>query len=153
MKKYMSIVDDLLSLESVRYMANYNQHRRINTLLHCMNVSYTVYKICLKLKLEPYEIVRAAFLHDFYLYDWHRESNIIKHAFNHPKVAVRNIEKYNLPLSKKSKEMILSHMFPLSPIPRSMGAWILTIADKYCTCIELFGYSENLYSRFTKILS
>ena len=133
-------------------MANYNQHRNINTLLHCMNVSYTVYRVCLKLKIEPDEIVRAAFLHDFFLYDWHKEKNIIKHAFKHPRVALRNIEKNHLFFSKKQKEMILSHMFPLAPVPKSIGGWILNLTDKYCTCREVLGFSKNLYLQFTKIL-
>lgn len=144
MLKYKSIINDLLSFEIVRDMANYNQHGKVNTLMHGLNVSYTVYKICLRLKLEPYDMVRAAFLHDFYLYDWHKEKSVIKHALHHPKEAVKNIEKYHLPVNERQKEMILCHMFPLSPVPRSAGGWILTRSDKYCTCMESFGCSKMM---------
>lgn len=152
MKHYMLIIDDLISQEIVRRMMYYNQHGRMNTLLHCMNVSYTSYKICQCLNIDPYDVVRAAILHDFYLYDWHKAKSIWQHALLHSSKVVRNIEKYHLPLNKKQKKMILSHMFPLAPIPSSLGGWILTLADKYCTCIEVFDFSGKIYSRFREVL-
>ncbi len=152
MKRYLDMIDDLLSKDAVRNMANFNQHSNVDTLLHSMHVSYTVYQICHCLKIKPDDIVRAAFLHDFCLYDWHKEKFMLKHAFNHPKAAIRNIEKYHLPINEYQKRMILCHMFPLAPIPNSVGGWILTFADKYCTCKEIFGFAGNIYSKFTKIL-
>lgn len=148
-KGYKAIVHDLLSLECVRNMVNYNHHRNINTLMHGINVSYATYKICLKLRIEPNEIVKAALLHDFFLYDWHREKNLLKHAFDHPRIAVRNIEKNNLSFSKEQKEMILSHMFPFGPCPHSMGGWILTFADKYCTCMEIIGKNTSCKEKYS----
>ena len=152
MKRYLDMIDDLLAKDVVRNMVNFNQHGNVDTLLHCMNVSYTVYQICKRLKIKSDDIVRAAFLHDFCLYDWHKERFLLKHALYHPKAAIINIEKYHIPISEKQKQMILCHMFPLASYPNSVGGWILTFADKYCTCMEIFGTTGNLYTKFTKIL-
>ena len=45
-------------------------------------------------------------------------------------------------------DMILAHMFPLSKkMPGSLGAWLLTAADKYCATQDYFSIS----SRFNRV--
>ena len=34
------------------------------------------------------------------------------------------------------KSAILSHMFPLGPVPKNREAWIITMADKICASME-----------------
>ena len=60
MKRYLDMIDDLLSKDAVRNMANFNQHSNVDTLLHSMHVSYTVYQICHCLKIKPDDIVRKS---------------------------------------------------------------------------------------------
>ena len=57
-------------------------------------------------------------------------------AFYHPKVAARNSQE-RFEISEKERLAILSHMFPLGPLPTSREAWIISCADKFCATAEL----------------
>ena len=48
------------------------------------------------------------------------------------------INELNDLITEKEKEAILSHMFPLGPLPKTQEAWIITGADKLCACVEVF---------------
>lgn len=39
-------------------------------------------------------------------------------------------------ISEREKSAILSHMFPLGPVPKNREAWIITMADKICASME-----------------
>ncbi|MGN0535699.1 MAG: HD domain-containing protein [Eubacterium sp.] len=152
-EQFIAVNEDLLKNEYVRSMKDYKHHGEINTHFHSVYVAYTVMKICNLIKADGIEeIVRAALLHDFYLYDWHLEKHEQLHAWYHPKESVKNIKKYNLiPLSKMQKEMILRHMFPLSLPPISVGGWLLTLVDKHCANRELLGFSEDFERVYKEI--
>ena len=80
----------------------------------------------------PYE------LHDFYLYDWHNCSNITHwHGFKHARIARYNAETV-FKLTDKEKDIIQSHMWPLSPtdIPHSREAALVCMADKMSSSYE-----------------
>ena len=77
-------------------------------------------------------------LHDFYLYDWReKNSHIGLHAFTHPFTAYQNAKK-QFDLNWTEKEMILTHMWPVTffTIPLCREGWILTIIDKKCAFHE-----------------
>ena len=40
-------------------------------------------------------------------------------------------------ISEKEWNAILTHMFPLGPVPKNREAWIITMADKICASLEL----------------
>ena len=147
--KYCEINDDLLRDDLVRSMAQYRHHGEINTLFHSVYVSYCVLKMCYALNAShTREIVRASLLHDFYLYEWYTEKHDENHIFYHPKESVKNIEAHFGNLTGKQKNMIIAHMFPLSKkMPGSLGAWLLTAADKYCATQDYFSIS----SRFNRV--
>ena len=42
-----------------------------------------------------------------------------------------------LGISEKEWNAILTHMFPLGPVPKNREAWIITMADKICASLEL----------------
>ena len=131
---FLSLTGDLLSDDKVRSMAQYRHHGEVSTHRHSVYVSYTVMCMCLQ-RREPQmrSIVRAALLHDFYLYEWYTEKHEENHIWYHPKMALRNIEQHFSTLSPMQRNMVLSHMFPLSiELPESRGAWLLTWADKLC---------------------
>ncbi|MBQ6467049.1 MAG: hypothetical protein IJJ61_03830 [Clostridia bacterium] len=138
---YLDTVDDVLRNPLVISMKQYNHHAGISTHFHSVYVSYTVYKYCARRNMEKQltdDITRASLLHDFYLYDWPTEKHEEYHIFYHPKEAVKNIEKTGIiKLNYMQKNMILNHMFPAAQMPRSLGGWILTAADKYCATREL----------------
>ncbi len=151
---YISINGDLLADALVRSMMNYRHHGDINTLFHSVYVSYCVLKMCRALHVEQTrEIVRAALLHDFYLYEWYTEKHEQNHIWYHPGQSVINVEKYIGSLSDKQKNMILSHMFPLTKtMPDNIGAWLLTIADKYCASQDYLSISSRFNSVYDEIV-
>ena len=103
-----------------------------------MNVSYISWLLAKKLGCDAKAAARAVLLHDFFLYDpkQGRPSRELQ-AFCHPKVAAAN-SKATFDITEKEKEAILSHMFPLGPLPKTQEAWIITGADKLCACVEVF---------------
>ena len=81
-------------------------------------------------------LVIGALLHDYFLYDWHGGEGRHLHGFTHPECAFRNAEK-DYTLSPRVKNIIVRHMFPLTPIPPTCTeAWIVCIADKICAIEE-----------------
>ena len=139
------VLKTMLQNEQVLKMKQYRQHGNVSTYDHCINVTVVSLKIAEKLKLTEEQIkniIMGAMLHDFYLYDWHdgrlRTEGI--HGFSHPKVALSNAEKCFF-LNKKQKNIIRSHMFPLTlfHVPLCKEAWIVSTVDTLCACAEYFG--------------
>lgn len=86
----------------------------------------------------------GAFLHDFYLYDWHKKGTFHgirrlfeMHGFSHPSRACVNAEKV-FHITKKEQSIISSHMWPLTfrHVPSCREAIIVCLADKYCAVVE-----------------
>ena len=75
-------------------------------------------------------------MHDYFLYDWHSNPSVSWHGYRHPRIALENAEK-DVFLNKKEKNMILRHMFPLTPVPPvHKEGWIICLADKLCSVRE-----------------
>lgn len=114
------------------------QHGDISCLEHCLYVSYTSYVLCEKLGLDKKSAARAALLHDFFLYDWHKKDGRRGwHGFTHPRKALENAAQH-FSLSPMEQNIILRHMWPLTPLPpRYKESFIVTMADKYCALSEV----------------
>ena len=152
-EKYIELTGDLLSDELVKSMADYHHHKEVTTHFHSVFVSYSVLKVCEALKHKrTEEIVRAALLHDFYLYEWYTEKHEEYHIWYHPKESVKNIKKHFGSLSKMQENMILSHMFPTCvELPKSSGAWILTLCDKRCATADYLKTSKRFIPIYNEI--
>lgn len=116
------------------------QHGDTSVYAHSISVAETSLRIVRKLKLRVNKraLVRAALLHDYFLYDWHiPEKGRAFHPTGHPKVACKNaVEDYGI--SELEQNIIKSHMFPICfCMPRSKEAWIVTTADKICAAREI----------------
>jgi uncharacterized protein len=76
-------------------------------------------------------LIRGALLHDYYLYDWHKSHKGHRlHGYRHPSWALHNaLLRYDL--SPKERNIIRSHMFPLTifHFPRSPEARIVAKMD------------------------
>ncbi|MBQ7541631.1 MAG: HD domain-containing protein [Clostridia bacterium] len=144
---------DLLRDPLVESMKTYRHHGETTTHYHSVYVSYRVLKLCVRLGAQDRrEIVRAALLHDFYLYEWYTEKHDENHIFYHPKESVKNIEAHFGTLTPMQRNMILSHMFPLCrELPHSAGAWILTAADKRCASEDYLHASRAFRSVYDEI--
>ena len=138
--EYLSIVNDILKDADFRKLALYIQHLRTTRLIHSLNVSY-LSKIAKKLGCDERADESNKIHHDFLLYKVSDPNPIKKlQAFYHPKVAAKNSTEH-FDISEKERLAILSHMFPLGPLPTSREAWIITCADKLCAAMELCCFS------------
>lgn len=145
-KEFLEIIDELITNDTVLQMKNYIQHYETTCFDHCLTVSYLCYLICKKYSLDYKSAARAGMLHDLFLYDWRIRQPDRKgfHAFTHGKTACQNA--CNLfELNEKEKDMIIKHMWPVTPsLPSSIEGIILTFVDKYSALSESF---EVLKSR------
>ncbi len=120
---------------------NFIQHGSTSVYEHSIRVAYYSLSLAERLHLDRnrQELVRGALLHDYFLYDWHekdRSHNL--HGFRHPFTALRNAET-DFKLSKRERNIILRHMFPLIPLPPScLEGWIVCMVDKGCSIYEVF---------------
>jgi len=139
-KRFADLMQDYLDSPEIQQMDAYIQHGDTTTLEHCKNVAWVSFLVNERLHLNANEkeLIEAAMLHDFYLYDWHDgKPERKRHGFDHPYIASENSEK-TFHVSPKVYSSIRSHMWPLNitEIPKSKEAIILTITDKYCAVIE-----------------
>ena len=136
---YMDCVSDILSHPVFQSMEQYIQHGATSCKSHCIQVSYLSYHICRKFGWDYKKAARAGLLHDLFLYDWHthaRETGNHFHGFTHPRTALNNA-KQHFNLSKAEADIILCHMWPLTPIPpKSMAGMSVVYADKLCSLTE-----------------
>ena len=113
------------------------QHGNTSVYAHSLAVAY---ECCLfaerhHLDVDYASLIRGAFLHDYFLYDWHDKNHIHKrpHGFYHPQAALDNARQDFL-LNEREENMIKRHMFPLTLVPpRYKEAWILCYIDKVCS--------------------
>jgi uncharacterized protein len=117
----------------------YIQHGRISVYEH----SFDVAKLCFSMGeffriADKESLVRAALLHDFFLYDWHRPERVLSlHGWMHPVYAAENGRKY-FNISDKEYSCIRTHMWPwtLFHPPLCREGWIICLADKACSLAE-----------------
>lgn len=142
MKKIASILDKAASNSRLHKMDTYTQHGDTSTLMHTIAVAHYSVKLARKLRLPVHkrELVRGALLHDYFLYDWHdKRKGSHVHGFTHPNAALQNADK-DFTLSKRERDIIGKHMFPLTPKPpTTREAWLVCLVDKFCSVKETFG--------------
>lgn len=117
-------------------LSKYVHHNWTNRLMHSINVSYLSWVLAKKLGCDESVAAKAGLLHDFCPYDFKKTTPTGEsQAYYHPKAAAQNsVQKFDI--TQREWDAIVSHMFPLGPIPRNKEAWIITIADKICAVME-----------------
>jgi uncharacterized protein len=132
---------DILNSRNFQSTRNYIQHGTMPVHSHCIDVAKSSLRLSklLGIPCSERELIRGALLHDYFLYDWHdktRENYQRLHGFFHPGIALKNAEK-EYRLSDREKDIIKKHMWPLTIVPPTCReAWIVTMADKYCSLLE-----------------
>ena len=135
-QEFLALVRDILEDTEFQKLSLYRQHRKTTRLMHSINVSYISWHIARKLGCDARMAARAGLLHDFCLYDFREKPPTGGfQAFYHPRVAAKNSQEV-FGISEREKSAILSHMFPLGPVPKNREAWIITMADKICASME-----------------
>lgn len=133
--------NDILTSENFQSTKNYIQHGSMSVHEHCINVAMVSLAIRDKLEIECHsrDLVRGALLHDYFLYDWHKSDKVNSHrlhGFFHPSRALHNARK-EFVINARQTDIIIKHMWPLTVIPpMCREAWIVTMADKYCSTME-----------------
>lgn len=143
-------LDELMQDRGFISMETYIQHGRTSCLWHSIAVAYYS---CLLLHILPIgnsinqrSMIRGALLHDYFLYDWHDRQQAPKmHGIAHPERALTNAQK-NWQLDRIECDVIIKHMFPLTPIPpKYKEAAVVSLADKLCSLYETVHRWENPY--------
>ena len=116
------------------------QHGDTSVYSHCVAVAYVSLWFSYRLHLSVYKqsMLMGAFLHDYFLYDWHEKSDWHKwHGFSHPFRAAGNARRI-FHIGKRERQIIESHMWPLTlrHVPETREAAIVCIADKCCSFYE-----------------
>ena len=141
---------ELLKSDDVQLMDAFIQHANVSCLEHSISVAYYSYLMCQKLNLsvDCQSIIRGALLHDFFLYDWHLESDRKGlHGFTHPKTALENAEEH-FSLNDMEKDIIVKHMWPLTLTPpKYKESFIVSLSDKFCSLIETLRIYPGIISR------
>ena len=117
----------------------YFQHGSTSVYAHSVRVAACSLRFsqALGLRVDRRALVRGALLHDYFLYDWHKQDGTHRlHGFFHPGTALRNARR-DFALTKREENIIHRHMFPLTPLPpTTREAWLVCLADKYCAAAE-----------------
>ena len=140
-ERFSALIESVASSAEAQKMRQFIQHGSTSTYDHCESVAQLSFWLNrrLKLRAEERELIRAAFLHDFYLYDWHIPDGSHRlHGFSHPHTAAENAKRV-FGISGSEAEDIESHMWPLTitKLPRRREGWIICLADKICAIREI----------------
>lgn len=147
-QKFFQTLTELEADPHVRKLEQYRQHKGNPTFRHCHNVAVSSFRMAQKLgwHVDEQALARGAMLHDFHLYTRQETKiNPVRHIFRHPCYALHNAER-TFTLNRKEKNIIRSHMWPLTLLtpPRSREALLVTMADKYCAWREMRGNHQCL---------
>ena len=136
--RFQKLITELAEDGRTLRMKRYIQHSNKSTYDHCMDVARHSFFFAKRLHLNVDEValVRGAFLHDYYLYDWHDHGDHL-HGYHHPDIAVANACR-DFQLSEKEAGIIRSHMWPLTltKVPTSKEAAVVCFVDKVCSLRE-----------------
>lgn len=154
MRLVFSQLADLMENSGLGKTSEYVQHGDTSCLLHTVAVAYYSAKAAEKLgiRCSKKELLRGALLHDYFLYDWHDgKKERALHGFTHPNAALQNAQR-EFKLSRRERDIIKKHMFPLTAIPPACReAWIVCCVDKACSVYETF--TKGAYPALRRVLN
>ncbi len=137
------IIKDIIENPNFKELDN-ETHHGISRFGHSYRVAEGVYKITKKLHFHYKEATRAALLHDFYFNYQLEENGEVKNLIEHQNMALLNASKY-YDLNDLQKNMIESHMFPMSKVfPKFKESICLTLVDKVVAIYEQQRYKVGM---------
>jgi len=141
-------IEDLLANKAVQSMADY-RHHHVSTLEHALVISQASWYLAEALGLDQEACARGALLHDFFLYDW-REKGHTHHATAHAGLALQNANRY-FNLEDKEKDIILTHMWPLSDsFFKYRESVLVSLVDKVGSTRDIFSMISGVYEDIAK---
>ena len=150
---YQSFLNNLLILK----MKEIPMHRGSNCYIHSFKVCKLVIKKALKSKKEYHykALIISSILHDYYLYDWRKHSELRKkHGKNHPLIAEENARR-DFDIDEEISNIIKTHMWPLTPklYPKSREAKLVNYVDDVIATREFMTCSKFKKKREEKYLT
>ena len=138
-EEFDSIAKEILEHEVFMQSKEFIQHGKISVYQHSVSVAELGFVMGKFFRIaDMRSLVRAALLHDFFLYDWHVPEKMWSlHGWTHPVAAAENAKKY-FNVSNKEYSLIRSHMWPYTPLhpPAHREGWIVCLADKMVSAWE-----------------
>jgi uncharacterized protein len=130
---FIKIASEITLSDKFQREKNYYAHGNTTVFDHSINVAFLSFCKALhsNRQIDYYSLVRGALLHDYYLYDWHKNKKFTFHGLKHHKIALKNAMQ-DFSLNETEQNIILSHMFPLTlfHIPKNTEARIVCLMDK-----------------------
>ncbi len=145
-KEYNYIINNIINNKEFLQI-DHCRHHGISRLDHSLRVSYYSYKVSKFLHLDARKTARAGLLHDFFLSEGLTKKEKCLSAFYHPTKALTNADELFI-LSDKEKDIIYSHMFPLTPSrpPKYLESWVVSLVDKIVATYEFTtSYSKTFF--------
>ncbi|MDR1420916.1 MAG: phosphohydrolase [Treponema sp.] len=147
---------DILESDQFAVCRDFIQHGTVSVYAHSVAVASLSFSMACFLRDVPFgrprinlrSLVRAALLHDFFLYDWHTPERMWSlHGWTHPVTAARNAEKM-FGASQKEYSLIRTHMWPYTLLhpPRHLEGWLICLADKLCSAGETLFHRKKIRS-------
>lgn len=131
---------DILCSQNMLRSQHYVQHGNTSVYEHSLQVADKSLTLARRFRLPVDEraMVRGALLHDYFLYDWHDANPSHRlHGFRHARFAFENAAS-EFELGRVEKDVILRHMFPLTPLPpHYWESLVVCLADKACAVSEM----------------
>jgi uncharacterized protein len=114
--RFMEIAKPILEHKEYEAMRHIKHHDE-SVYDHSLKVAYYAYKRAYKSDLDWASTIRGALLHDFFLYKFKKRrsprliTDSIKHAINHPKIALVNAKKHFV-LNEKEENSLRKKISP-----------------------------------------
>ena len=138
-EKLENLYQSFLNDKKILRMKEISMHRGSNCYEHVFKVAKKAIKKSLNRKNVNLEVVLiGAILHDYYLYDWRKNKELLKgHGKNHPDIAINNAVR-DFGINDEVKKVIKTHMWPVNikAYPNTKEAKIVSISDKAVTIGE-----------------
>lgn len=135
---------DILNHPHMRIEQCCYQHGAVTTFAHSIRVAclavWFADRLHLWHRVNLRSLIRAALLHDYFLYDWHDWDDGVHrlHGFTHGRAALINALQ-DFRLNRIERDSIANHMFPMTPTPpRYIEGYLVTMADKISATRETF---------------
>ena len=132
-RSFEKIAQPIVTHHKMQSTRRLTQHGNVSVFAHSLAVAAYSIRLAKRLGIQcdKRSLIRGALLHDFFLYDWHKTSNVGDglHGFAHPNTASKNAVRY-FRLNKRELDIIRKHMWPLTltKIPKYRESWLVCMA-------------------------